>query len=127
MYCGNRFGFDFVSAGLRWRGRSRRLRNFGAEPPESTQPHQNHKPVFAECYFLVKKKKRKKKLRKFLLLRKKVLVVVYFTTKIYKIVTFRYTIKYKRNIYIILVDLTLNTYYIVTKKIVVYLYNKYIY
>jgi hypothetical protein len=59
MYCGNRFGFDFVSAGLRWRGRSRRLRNFGAEPPESTQPHQNHKPVFAEYYFLVKKKKKK--------------------------------------------------------------------
>jgi hypothetical protein len=64
MYCGNRFGFDFVSAGLRWRGRSRRLRNFGAEPPESTQPHQNHKPVFAEYYFLVKKKKRKEKEKK---------------------------------------------------------------
>jgi hypothetical protein len=79
------------------------LRNFGAEPPESTQPHQNHKPVFAEYYFLVKKKKKKKKkkkLRKFLLLKKKVVVVVYFTTKIYKVVTFRYTIKYKRNIYI---------------------------
>jgi len=56
MYCGNRFGFDFVSAGLRWRRRSRRLRNFGAEPPQSTQPHQNHKPVFAEHHFLVKKK-----------------------------------------------------------------------
>jgi hypothetical protein len=37
------------------------LRNFGAEPPESTQLHQNHKPVFAEYHFLVKKKGGKKR------------------------------------------------------------------
>jgi hypothetical protein len=74
-----------------------------------------------------KKKKKKKKKRNFIILKKKILIVVYFTTKIYKIVTFRYTIKYKRNIYILLVDFTLNIYYIVTKKIEVYLYNKYIY
>jgi hypothetical protein len=64
MYCGNRFGFDFAVAGLRWPRRSRRLHNFGAELAEPTQPHQNHKPVFAEYRFLEKKKKKKKRERK---------------------------------------------------------------
>jgi hypothetical protein len=57
MYCGNRFGFDFAVAGLRWARRSRRLHDFGAELAQSTQPHQNHKPVFAEYRFLEKRKK----------------------------------------------------------------------
>lgn len=61
MYCGNRFGFDFAVAGLRWPRRSRRLRVFGAELAQSTQPHQNHKPVFAKYRFLEKKKTKKTK------------------------------------------------------------------
>jgi hypothetical protein len=55
MYCGKRFGPDFAVAGLRWARRSRRLHDFGAELAEPTQPHQNHKPVFAEYHFLEKK------------------------------------------------------------------------
>lgn len=58
MYCGKWFGVNFVVAGLRWPRRSRRLRNFGAEVAQPTQPHQNHKPVFAEYHYLEKKKKK---------------------------------------------------------------------
>lgn len=72
MYCGKWFGVNFVVAGLRWPRRSRRLRNFGAEVAQPTQPHQNHKPVFAEYHYLEKKKKkienREKKKREYKLI-----------------------------------------------------------